>query len=128
MVTTTFPPLAKQISWTDSLTDANGNALPAGESVQSTTIGIRPDGNAAYSLGNYQYKIIVIAPATTESFAAVNAAVGGALPPGNYWANAMETAVLNGNTASSVWGTTEIPFSIPFQVVAPAAPTALSVG
>lgn len=124
---TTFPPLLKQFSWLDATTGVGGAALPPGEVLASTTLGLRPDGNASYSLGNYQYLIVVTAPATTETPAAVNAAINATLAPGNYWANALQTDTYNGASVPSAWGVAEVPFSVPFPAVVPAAPSGLAV-
>ena len=124
---TTFPPLKSGISWTNSTTDNTGAAMQSGEVLQSTTLGIRPDGSPVLK---YPTMVVVPAPATTETVAALTAALGAALPPGNYWLNASQTDVVSatGQTAISEWMSVEVPFSIPPQPVAPAAPTALSVG
>ena len=119
---TVFTPLTEGISWTLSTTGAGGVALPAGEVPVSTTLGIRPDGNSAYALGNYQYLVVVLAPATTESSAALTAALKSALPAGNYWLNGMQTDALGGSQWASAWGTTETPFSVSGAMVAPAPP------
>lgn len=117
-----FTPLTTSISWKDSTTDNAGNALPPGETVTSVTLGIRPDGDANFSLGNYFKTIVLLGPVTSETISALNSALGAALPPGNYWLNGQETATLNGQSLTSDWGTTETPFSIPQQVVKPGAP------
>ena len=124
-----FPPLTTGFSFTDSSTAFDGSALPAGEAAQSTTIGIRLDGDTTHQLGNYAFLVIVPVPASSESLSALTAALGKALPAGNYWANAQQTDVVaaTGQTATSDWMTTEVPFSIPPQAVRPAAPTALAV-
>lgn len=127
MTTTTFPALATAITWKDTLTDANGNPLPAGETIASVTLGIRADGDTAHSLGNYSHTVIVLGTATTETLSALNSALGAALSPGNYWLNGQETATLNGQSATSAWGATETPFSIPQPVVQPGSPSAFSV-
>lgn len=122
----TFPPLKNGFTWQDSAVDEQGNALPPGEALQSTTLGIRADGDATHSSGNYKWLVVVPGPASSETLAALTAALGAALPPGNYWVNATQTDVLSGASSTSAWGT-EVPFSIPFPVVRPAAPTQLSV-
>lgn len=123
---TVFTPLTKSISWVDSITDATGAALPTGESLISTTLGIRADLDTAHSAGNYSSLVIVPAPSTNETLAALTAALTKALPPGNYWLAVQQTDSLSGTSATSAWGT-EVPFSIPLVVVVPAAPTGLSV-
>lgn len=127
MTATTFPPLATAITWKDSNTDASGNPLPAGEAVSSVTLGIRADGDTAHSLGNYAKTVIVLGTVTQETVSALNSALGAALAPGNYWLNGQETATLNGQSATSAWGATETPFSIPQPVVTPGSPSAFSV-
>lgn len=122
----TFTPINKGFSWVDSLT-GGGAPLPSGEALASTTLGIRPDGNASFSLGNYQYLVLVPAPATTETLAQVNAAIAATLPPGNYWANAKQTDTYNGQSFTSLWGTAEVPFAVIPPGVAPDAPTGLTV-
>lgn len=123
MTTTTFPALTKGISWTPSTTGAAGAVLPTGEAISSTTLGIRTDGDTTHALGNYQWLVVIPAPASTETLAALNAALTSALPPGNYWLNGEQTDTLNGQTATSAWGATESPFSIPVPIVQPAPPT-----
>lgn len=127
MTTTTFPPLATAITWKDATTDASGNPLPAGEVVSSVTLGIRADGDTAHSLGNYSKTVIVLGTVTTETLTALNSALGATLAPGNYWLNGQETATLSGQSATSLWGTTETPFSIAQPVVTPGSPSAFSV-
>lgn len=121
-MTTAFTPLTKGISWTLSTTGAGGVPLPAGEVPVSTTLGIRPDGNPAYSMGNYQYLVIVLAPATSESLSSLTAAIK-SLPAGNYWLNGMQTDALGGSQWASAWSNTETPFSISGAMVAPESPT-----
>lgn len=122
---TVFPPINKGFSWVLSSTGAGGVPLPTGESPLSVTIGIRPDGNASFGLGNYQYQVIVLAPATTETLAQLNAAISATLAPGNYWANIMQTDLYNGANEPGPWGATEVPFAVLAPAVAPAAPVLL---
>lgn len=122
---TVFTPIHNGFSWTPSTTGADGSPLPSGETLLSVTLGIRPDGNASFGLGNYQYQVIVLAPATAESLAQLNAAINATLPPGDYWANVMQTDVYNGANEPGPWGTTEVPFAVLAPAVAPAAPTLL---
>lgn len=119
---TVFTPLMHGFNWVDSTAGVGGVALPPGEVPASVTIGIRPDGNASYSLGNYQYLVIVPAPSTTETLAQVNAAINANLPVGNYWANALQTDSYNGASEPGVWGTAEIPFAVVPPAVQPEAP------
>ena len=126
-MSTVFPPLTNSITWTNNATDANGQPLPAGEALVSTTLGVRADLDAAHGPGNYQYLVIVPAPASSETVAALAAALGKTLPPGNYWLNAMQTDALNGVSVSSAWMGAETPFSVPPVAVAPGAPVQLSV-
>ena len=131
---TVFPPFTKSISWTDATIDASGNPLPPGETLADTVIGIRADGDAAHSLGNYQYTATIAAPAASVTPAALNAAIGAAngqsnfaLPPGNYWLNGQQTDTLDGASATSSWGATETPFSVPIPIVQPSNPTSFTV-
>ena len=121
-----FTPLTKGFSWTPSTTGvgADGSAmpLPTGEAYTSATIGIRADGDTTHSAGNYANLVIVPGAATSESVAALTAALQSALPAGNYWAAVEQTDTLNGATATSTW-TAEVPFSIPPTIVQPAPPT-----
>lgn len=121
-----FTPLIDSISWVDSTTAKGGAALPDGESLVSTTLGIRADGNTSFSPGNYQYQFAVAAPAQKETVNDLTTALTKALPPGNYWLAAKQTDKLGDSTADSDW-TSEVGFSIPQVAVAPASPTALSV-
>ncbi len=118
-----FPPLTKGFSWKPSTTDSSGNPLPNGETEASTTVGIRPDGNASFSNGNYQRTIIILGAVNEETLDAFNTALGAALPPGNYWGNLQQTDTLNGQNATSDWMATEFTFSIPQPVVKPAPPS-----
>ena len=118
----TFTPLVKGFSFNLSTTDDNGNPLPAGEVESSATIGIRLDGDANHSAGNYQYIVPLDAGVTTASPADIAAKLGKPLPPGNYWAAVDQTDTLDGNPATSNW-TAEVPFSIPQPVVQPGKPT-----
>lgn len=131
---TTFPPFLKSISWTDSTTDSSGAALPPGETLADTVLGIRADGDAAHAIGNYQYLATIAAPAASVSPAALNAAIGATtgqsnftLPPGNYWLNGQQTDTLDGTSATSIWGSTETPFSVPVPIVQPSNPTGFTV-
>jgi len=117
--TTVFTPLVKGFSWQLATTAAGGGALPAGETEQGVTIGIRADGDTTHSAGNYQYLVIVPAGQTSETPAQITASITKALPPGNYWAALDQTDSLGGSPATSAW-TAEVPFSIP--TVAPATP------
>jgi hypothetical protein len=131
--TPVFTPFTKSISWTDATTASGGAPLPAGETLADTVIGIRADGDATHSAGNYQWQISVAAPASSITRADFDAAIKAAypqmnpVPPGNYWLNGEQTDVLDGQTATSAWGTTETPFSIPVPVVAPSNPTSFVV-
>ena len=125
MTTTVFPALVKGFTWTNSSTDINGNPLPAGEAQSGSTIGIRAAGDTTHSPGNNQYLVILAAGQTSETPAAITAALTKALAPGNYWAAMDQTDMLNGAPSTSPW-TTEVPFSIPQPVVQPASPTAFT--
>lgn len=127
-----FTPFLKSISWTDSTTDSSGNPLPAGETLADTVIGVRADSFGG--IGNYQYTAIIAAPASSVTPAALNAAIGVAtgksnfvLPPGNYWLNGQQTNTLDGTSATSSWGATETPFSVPVPIVQPSNPTGFTV-
>lgn len=127
MSSTVFTPLTQGFSWTDSAgVDANGNPLPEGEAPVSSTLGIRADGDSAFSPGNYKYQVTVAYPTQTESVSDLTTALASALPPGNYWAAVKQTDKLGDASVDSPW-TTEVPFSIPMQAVEPASPTALAV-
>jgi hypothetical protein len=125
---TVFAPFLKEIDWTDATVDADGNPLPSGESLVFTALGVRADGDAGHSIGNYQYVIDVPAPAAKVTRADFDAAfktaypTPGALQPGNYWLNGQQEDAINGTTSISNWGTAEVPFSIPQVVVQPGAP------
>lgn len=121
-----FPPLTESISWTDSTTAEGGAPLPDGETVVSTTLGIRADGDTNFSAGTYQFQVSVAAPAQKESANDLTVALAKALPPGNYWLAAKETAKLGDATADSKWSP-EVGFSIPLAVATPASPTDLAV-
>lgn len=123
MNATVFPALTKGFTWTPSTTGASNAALPAGETYTSATIGIRADGDTTHSAGNYANLVIVPGAATSESVAALTAALTSALPAGNYWAAIEQTDTLNGVTSTSAW-TAEVPFSIPPTIVQPAPPSA----
>ena len=116
----TFTPLTTEIDITPSTTDTSGQPLPAGEVLASVTLGIRPDGSGAP--GTYPLTVIVQAPATVESKAALLAALNNSLTAGNYWLAALQTDTLGGQDFASGWST-EVPFSLPPQGVVPAAPT-----
>jgi len=122
----TFTPFATAIDWKDATTDDQGNPLPAGEALVTTGVGVRADGDAAHSLGNYEWEIDVPSPASRLTRADFDAAMvakyGKALAPGNYWLNGDQTDALNGQSATSKWGATEVPFSIPQPVVQPGSP------
>lgn len=123
-----FTPLVKGFAWTPATTDTTGAALPPGETESGTTIGIRADGDATHGVGNYQYLIIVPPTQNSEAPGAINAALGKALSPGNYWAALDQTDMLNGAPSTSAW-TAEVPFSIPVPVpviAKPASPTNFS--
>lgn len=119
---TVFTPLVKGFSFNLSNTDENGNPLPAGEVESAATIGIRQDGDATHSAGNYQYTLVLGGGVTTVSPTQIAAILGKPLPPGNYWAAVDQTDTLNGTAATSAW-TAEVPFSIPQPVVQPGSPT-----
>lgn len=120
-MTTVFTPLIKGFSWTPSTTDASGNPLPAGETQSGSTIGIRADGDTAHAAGNYQYLVVLPAGQSSETPAAITAALTKSLTPGNYWAAIDQTDMLNGAPATSAW-TAEVAFSIPPVIVTPASP------
>lgn len=120
-----FTPLIKGFSWTPSTTGAGGVALPPGETQSGSTIGIRADGDTTHSAGNYQWLVVVAGAATSETPAAITAALGKALPAGNYWAAIDQTDMLNGAPSTSAW-TAEVPFSIPPTIVQPAPPVNFS--
>jgi hypothetical protein len=120
-----FTTLIKGFSWTPSTVGEGGVPLPPGETESGTTIGIRADGDAAHSPGNYQYLVIVPPTQNSEAPAAINAALGKNLPPGNYWAALDQTDMLAGTPSTSAW-TPEVPFSIPTPIVKPASPTNFS--
>jgi len=119
---TTFTPLIKGFAWQPSTTAADGSALPPGETQSGSTIGIRADGDTTHAAGNYPWLVVVAGTATSETPAAITAALGKALPPGNYWAAIDQTDMLNGQAATSAWSA-EIAFSIPPTIVPPAPPT-----
>jgi len=127
--TPVFTSLTTEIDWTVSVgVDANGNPLPAGEAPVSSTLGFRPDGNASFGTGNYQFTLSAAysgQPAQAETMKALANGLGKSLPPGNYWLGVKQTDQLGTQTIDSAW--VEIPFSIPPQPVAPASPTAVSV-
>lgn len=125
-MSTVFTPLVKGFSFALATTDDSGNPLPAGEAESAATIGIRQDGDATHSAGNYQYTVVLDAGVTTASPADIAAKLGKPLPPGNYWAAVDQTDTLNGNPATSNW-TSEVAFSIPQPVVQPSPPTGFSV-
>lgn len=121
---TNFTPLLKQFSWTNSTIDTTGAPLPAGEALSSTTLGIRADGDTTHGPGNYQWMVVVAAPATSETVAQLDAALSATpLKVGNYWAAALQTNILNGVSVSSAWSA-EVPFDVP--PATPAAPAGLS--
>jgi hypothetical protein len=126
MSSTIFTPLTKEIDIVPSTTDAAGAPLPAGEMLSSVTLGIRPDGSPAVDpvTGTYPMTVIVQAPATVESKAALLAALT-SLGTGNYWLAGLQSDALGTQTFKSNWGK-EVPFSIPPVGVAP-APPAVSV-
>lgn len=125
----TFTPLVKGFSWTLATTAAGGGALPAGEAETGCTIGIRADGDTTHAAGNYQYLVVVPAGAAGETPAQMTAALGKALPPGNYWGAIDQTDMLNGSPSTSAWSP-EVPFSIPTPppvIAQPGSPSAFSV-
>lgn len=125
---TTFPPL-NTFTIQNPTTNVDTTAVAAGE-LTATEIGIRADGDATHSAGNYLFIVKVTEPATTESVAALNTALGKALAPGNYWAAARaDTAGLkaDGTPADSAWSTPEQPFSIPVPPAPVPNPPVLSV-
>lgn len=133
-MTTVFTPFTKSISWVDSVIGPDGKPLPPGETLTDTIIGIRADGDTSHGLGNYQYTAVIAAPASSVTPASLNAAIAQttgqssfALPPGNYWLNGEQTDTLDGVSATSSWGTIEVPFSVPVPIVQPSNPTSFSV-
>lgn len=129
--TPVFTPFLTSLSWVDATTGVGGVPLAPGETLQDTVIGVRADGDTAHGLGNYQWQITVNAPTSSISRAqfdaAVKAATGSVLPPGNYWLNGEQTDVVGGQAATSSWGATELPFSIPTPIVVPSNPTGFTV-
>lgn len=121
-----FTPLTKGFNWTPSTTGIGGVAIPAGETFTSSTLGIRADGDTTHAAGHYANLVIIPSSSSAETVAALNAALGAALVPGNYWVAVQQTDTLNGTAVSSAW-TAEVPFSIPPQAVVPDQPTALFV-
>ena len=93
---TVFPPLLKQFSWVDSSTGNGGVALPAGEDPASVTLGIRPDGVAACLARHIPVPVVWPLLPRQRRAPQVAAAIGSALAPGNYWANALQTDTYNG--------------------------------
>lgn len=121
-MTTVFTPLIKGFSWTPSTLAADGSALPTGEAQSGSTIGIRMDGDATHAAGNYQYLVVLPAGQSSETPAAITAALTKSLTPGNYWAAIDQTDMLNGAPSTSAW-TAEVAFSIPPVIATPASPT-----
>lgn len=133
-MTTVFTPFTKSISWVDSTVGPDGKPLPPGETLTDTIIGVRADGDASHGLGNYQYTATIAAPAASVTPASLNAAIAAssgqsnfALPPGNYWLNGEQTDTLDGVSATSGWGPTETPFSVPVPIVQPSNPTGFTI-
>lgn len=122
---TSFTPLVKGFTWTIATQGAGGVALAPGETESTVTVGIRLDGDTSHSSGSYQYLATAIAGQTSMTPAQLLTALGKALPPGNYWAALDQTDVLSGAVATSAW-TGEVPFSIPYPIVPPAAPAAFT--
>src|SRR5579859_7851363 len=83
---TVFTPLVKGFAWTPATTAVGGGPLAVGEVESGTTIGIRIDGDTTHGIGNYQWLVVVPPTQNSEAPAAINAAIGTPLPPGNYWA------------------------------------------
>lgn len=123
-MSTVFTPLTVGFSWVNSTTASDGSPLPAGEVEVSTTIGVRADGDATHSQGNYKWFVTNLGQVT--SISAADFLKSTKLPAGNYWAALVQTDALNGVNATSA-ETPEIPFSVPATVVAPAAPTNFTV-
>lgn len=123
-MTTVFTPMLKGFTWVNSTTGGGGAALPAGETQTGSTIGVRADGDAAFSPGNYKWFVPVSGTAASESLADFQAKA--ALPPGNYWGALDQTDALAGSSSTSAW-TAEIPFSIPAPVVKPDPQTGFGV-
>lgn len=121
-----FTPLVKGFTWQNSTTGEGGAPLPQGEVQSGSTIGIRADGDAAHSAGNYQYLVLVPAGQTSETPAQIATTLNKALPPGNYWAAMDQTDMLGTDSRTSAW-TAEVPFSIPAPIVRPSAPTGFQV-
>lgn len=124
-MSTVFTPLVKGFTWVNSTTDKDGNPLPAGEVQTGSTIGIRVDGDATHSAGNYQYLVIVPAGQTSETPAQIATALNKSLAPGNYWAAIDQTDMLGTDSKTSAW-TAEVPFSIPPVIAQPAPPSGFS--
>lgn len=118
---TTFTPLVKGFSWTPATSGTTG-PLAAAETTSGFTIGIRLDGDTTHAVANYQYLADVPATQTTETPAQLTAALGKALPPGNYWMAVDQTDTLNGATTVSGWSS-EVPFSVAAVIVQPLSPT-----
>ena len=80
-----FPLLTKGISWDPATVDSESQPLSEGVLV-GYMLGIRPDQDPAYGPGVYKYTITIMDPAVTmETKEDLLRAVGGSLPPGNYW-------------------------------------------
>lgn len=122
----TFPPLTSEFTWTPSTTTSGGQPLPPGEVQTGSTIGIRADGDTTHSAGNYQWLVLIVGTGMSETAAQLAAALGKALPVGNYWAAIDQTDTLNGQSATSAWSA-EIPFSMPPPIAQPDIPTAFKV-
>ena len=117
---TVFTPLTAEFTWTPSTT-SGGQPLPAGEVQTGATIGIRADGDTTHSAGNYQWLVLIVGTGMSETAAQLAAALGKALPVGNYWAAIDQTDTLNGQSATSAWSP-EIPFSMPPTLATPDFP------
>ena len=114
-----FPAAKTGFTWTPPTVNVDGTPIIAGE-VDGYQVGVRTDGDAAHSPGNYSVNAIATgATASAETFKAL----GAALKPGNYWGAIQTLSASNGN---SVY-TSEVPFSIPAPVSPPLPPTGFSV-
>lgn len=123
----TFPPLNTGLSWVLSTLGVGNVVLPTGEVQTGVTIGLRLDGDATHSAGNYQWLIPLSAGIVSESTADLEAALAKLPnPPGpgaNLHAAIDQTDALNASPSTSAW-TAEVSFSLPIPVVQPLPPAA----